>query len=99
MSEIFIAAGFSALLIGVGHWFPWRAILHRDLHRTEAYIYGLLAILGPSFAVLWLHAEWFALALITACALAAGLTTVATKGLDKITAYRNELHDRRQRDS
>jgi len=46
MREITLAATFSALLIIGGHWFPWRALLHRDLHRLEAYIMGLLAITG-----------------------------------------------------
>jgi hypothetical protein len=46
MNEIGLAAGCSALLIAVGHWFPWRALLHRDLHRVEAYIYGVLAVVG-----------------------------------------------------
>lgn len=30
MREITLAATFSALLIIGGHWFPWRALLHRD---------------------------------------------------------------------
>ena len=98
MREITLAATFSALLIIGGHWFPWRALLHRDLHRVEAYIYGLLSILTPAAVVLWTRGDWFALALIILCTIAAGIATIGAKGIDKIAEYRNELHDRRNRD-
>jgi len=97
MTAIAIAAGFSALFIAGGHWFPWRAMLHRDLHRLEAYVYGVLSILLPAGAVLWMQAEWYAIALLVACTAAAGVTTATTKGVDRIIEWRNELHDMRAR--
>jgi hypothetical protein len=97
MTGIGLAAGFSALLIAGGHWFPWRALLHRDLHRVEAYIYGVLAILGPACVALWVRGDWYAIYLVGACAVAAGAVTVTTKAIDRVAEWRNELHDMRAR--
>lgn len=97
MSGIGLAAGCSALLIAVGHWFPWAALLHRDLHRVEAYIYGVLAILAPACVVLALQGDWYAIYLVGACAVAAGVVTVASKAIDRVAEWRNELHDMRAR--
>ena len=36
--------GFAASLILIGHWFPWRALLGRELRRLEAYTYGVVVI-------------------------------------------------------
>ena len=88
----------SVLLISVLHWFPWRALLHRDLHRLEAYALGLTAILAPAMVVLWIRGDVESMILVGGCALAAGTTTAITKGIDLIAAYRNELQDRRNRD-
>jgi hypothetical protein len=98
MSEIAIAAGFSALVIFGAHYFHWRTYLHRDLYRSEAYIIGLLAILIPITFVLAIWQDWSAILLLAACAGAAGITTLAAKAADKATQDRNELLDRRQRD-
>jgi hypothetical protein len=98
MREITLAATFSALLIIGGHWFPWRALLHRDLHRIEAYILGIVAILAPAISLLWTQGNTGAIAIILACSVAAGIATVGAKAIDKIAEYRNELHDRRNRD-
>lgn len=97
MTAIALSATFSALLIAGGHWFPWRSLLHRDLHRVEAYIYGCLSILVPVCVVLWTVQDWYAIALITACTLAAGLMTVTTKAIDHIADWRNQLHDMKAR--
>lgn len=99
MLEIGIAAGFSALVIGVGHWFPWRQLLHRELHRLEAYVYGVLAIVVPVVVVLQRRGDVFTTRLLVACVLAAGAATLLGKLIDLIAAYRNELHDRRRRDA
>lgn len=97
--EIAIAAAFSALLIAGGHWFPWPLLFHRQLHRLEAYLFGVGAILGPACAVLALHDNWQAIALLAACAASAGLMTAAAKAIDTVAAWRNELLDRRSRDA
>lgn len=98
MSEIALAALVSLLLICTLHWFPWRLLLHRELHRTEAYIMGMLAILAPAGVVLWLTGNVYALIVVGACVVAAGVTTIAAKAIDLAAAHRNELHDRRARD-
>lgn len=98
MTQIALAALVSALLIAVTHWFPWRVLLHRELHRVEAYAAGLIAILLPGLTLLALWAEYMAMAVIIACTIAAGLTTLIAKSIDKVAEHRNELHDRRHRD-
>lgn len=97
--EIAVAAAFAAIAIVAGHWFPWPALLHRELHRLEAYIYGVLAILGPACVVLGLQGEWATMALLGACTLSAGITTMLAKTVDLVAGWRNELLDRRARDA
>jgi drug/metabolite transporter (DMT)-like permease len=97
MIEISLAAGCGTLLIAVGHWFPWRAVLHRELHRVEAYVYGVTSILAPAFVVLALRDDWYAIYLVGACTVAAGATTITTKAIDRIVEWRNELHDMKAR--
>lgn len=99
LSGIAIAALASVLIISVMHWFPWRALLHRDLHRIEAYILGIVAILAPAISLLWTQGNTGAIAIILACSVAAGVATIGAKAIDKIAEYRNELHDRRNRDA
>jgi hypothetical protein len=98
LNEILLASLVSALLIAIAHWFPWRVLFHRSLRRTEAYALGLTAILAPALTVLWLRGDMYAIAIIVACTLAAGITTIATKSIDVTAAHRNELQDRRNRD-
>lgn len=97
--EIALAAAFSALLIVAGHWFPWPRLFHRELHRLEAYLFGVVAILGPACTLLALHGEWRSVLLLAACASVAGVTTAAAKAIDTVAAWRNELLDRRARDA
>jgi hypothetical protein len=44
--SIWLAVGgiLTTLILLVGHWFPWRDWLGRELTRIEAYVYGTLAI-------------------------------------------------------
>lgn len=99
MTSFYIATCATILLISVMHWFPWRALLHRDLHRIEAYILGIVAILAPAISLLWTQGNTGAIAIILACSVAAGVATIGAKAIDKIAEYRNELHDRRNRDA
>lgn len=98
MSAVILAALVSALLIIGGHWFPWRLMLHRDLHRIEAYTYGVASILIPACAVLAWWGAWDAVTVVTSCALAAGVTTVASKLVDLVIEFRNAAHDARERE-
>lgn len=98
MSQFYLATLVSMLLISLLHWFPWKALLHRDLHRLEAYAAGLFAILAPSLTVLWSRGDYDAIIIILACTIAAGVATITAKSIDKIIDYRNEIHDRRNRD-
>lgn len=53
-ATLIAGALLTALVLAVGHWFPWP----RTLDRISAYVYGVLSILA-GFA-LWrlLHADW-----------------------------------------
>jgi len=44
----FAGVALSALLLFVGHWFPWP----KELHKLAAYVYGVLSIYAG--ATLWL---------------------------------------------
>lgn len=51
-----IGAGFVALVLMLGHWFPWSFFLAgRKLPRLAAYTYGSLGVLG-GFAI-WRGAQ------------------------------------------
>lgn len=41
------------LLLGLGHWLPWSAVLGRRLHRIESYIYGVGSILVGFYIYLY----------------------------------------------
>lgn len=75
------------------HWFPWRRLLGRDLHRLEAYTVGTAAIVGTALAAITQsdgdrndHANMLLLA-----AAAAGAATVGTYTVDKIIELRANL--------
>lgn len=64
----------TALVLAVGHWFPWP----RTLDRISAYVYGVLSILA-GFA-LWrlLNADWVTVAgLVVICCSGGGMVVLA----------------------
>jgi hypothetical protein len=80
----------TALLLAVGHWFPWP----QKLHRVAAYTYGLLSILaGMAF---WLGTQhlwplWWGLC---GFAVVAGLTVCGAYALDwTLNARLRRQHD------
>ena len=44
-----------ALLLLVGHWFPWPRFLGREMHRLEAYVYGTGSKFLSLLLVWWLY--------------------------------------------
>lgn len=52
LNPYLVGLGTTALLLFVGHWFPWP----HDLHRLAAYAYGVASILIG--AGLWLGRVW-----------------------------------------
>ena len=76
----FVGLGATALLLAVGHWFPWP----RGLRRLQAYVYGVAAILVGCAIWLGMHGEWLILAGVVGIAAAGGIVTGATYWLDDI---------------
>jgi hypothetical protein len=76
VSAIALAALITSLILALGHWLPWRAILGKKLGRIQSYIYGVMAISIPlSFVFIILH-DFEALAALWAVAVAGGATTI-----------------------
>lgn len=77
------------LAMMMAHWFPWRAVLGRDLGRLECYTWGTAWITGTAGAVMRLSDRVgaplgpgdSARAMETA-ALSAGVATIAAYALD-----------------
>ncbi len=81
-SWFWAGAALSALLLLIGHWFPWP----RQLHRLEAYVYGVACILG-GFALWHLQVNgWHAVLGLTVIAVVSGLAVFAAYGVDWVVA-------------
>lgn len=91
--------GFSAIVPGLAmaaaHWFPWRAVLGRNLSRLECYAWGTAWIVGIAAACMRLSSRIDAplspdqSARITEiAAVSAGTATVAAYVIDDWTAHR-----------
>jgi hypothetical protein len=88
------AALLPACLILAGHWFPWPLLLGRQLHRLEAYLYGVSCIMLPATALaLYLPSAREVLAVFWIAAGAAGLATLTAWGVDRLIAYIHSLRD------
>ena len=77
-----VVGSLSALAILAGHWFPWRRLLGRDLHRTEADTYGVTSICAPVLAAFALASEGWTARVLACAVLGACLSTLASKALD-----------------
>ena len=88
-----VVGSLSALAILAGHWFPWRRLLGRDLHRTEAYIYGVTSICAPVLAAFALAGEGWAARVLACAVLGAGLSTLASKALDAAIEREHRIKD------
>lgn len=43
-----ICTALPAIAMIAAHWFPWRRVMHRDLHNLERYAIGTSVIVGTS---------------------------------------------------
>ena len=43
-----LCTALPAVAMVAAHWFPWRRLLHRDLHNLERYAIGTTAIVGTA---------------------------------------------------
>lgn len=96
LTKILVGAG-SALWILAGHWFPFRKGFRRDMHRTEAYVYGVLGIVGPTLLAYKLAGTKDAAAILVTATVSAGAATVASKTVDAAIEYSHELADLKDR--
>lgn len=94
LSALFILA---AALILAGHWFPWRLLIGRELHRLEAYAYGVGVFLLVAGAGLASVGYWSALVIVGAVWLAEGLATVGAYAIDHWAKQRHALQDAKER--
>ena len=80
---ILLAAFVSFLIILVGHWFPWG----RKLKRTEAYSYGIVAIMLP-YSALCFAFEWYIPMIACWC-------IVAAAGIGTLGAWHYDDHQKK----
>jgi hypothetical protein len=80
--------------MAIAHWFPWRKVIKRDLHKLETYAIGTAAIVGTAALALANdvvgdgedHARMLMLA-----AWSAGATTLIAYTVDEFVAMRAEV--------
>lgn len=74
-----IAGGLlTALVLALGHWFPWT----RNLNRIEAYIYGVASIIAGYATWRFLNHDWRTVLGLATIAIIAGLTVVIAYKID-----------------
>lgn len=92
ITEIILACVVVVLLLWVEHWFPWPALLGRELPRLSSYILGVLALALPLSGLYgrWLAQPpalaWFYLLGLWAVILAGGLAVILAYALDWVMA-------------
>jgi hypothetical protein len=65
------------------HYFPWRTLCRgKELPRLAAYTLGLLGMMGPLTAWLWVRGEIEVIQTMWAVIVSAGVTVFAAYGLD-----------------
>lgn len=68
-------------------------MLGRELHRTEAYIYGVTCIVGPTLPALSMAGQTWAGVVLACAVLGAGLSTLAAKAIDRAVEMRHRILD------
>jgi hypothetical protein len=64
-----------ALLLLIGHWFPWQRWLGREMHRLESYVYGTTSIFLGFLLVRWLEGNLYTAWQLGTIIIAAGSAT------------------------
>jgi hypothetical protein len=103
--QIALAALVGAMQQAIQHWFPWKLVFGRNLHRVVAYIIGTLGYLVP-LTVLFAHWDMAALyvpryvhlAAVWSCVLASGLAVLFTRAVDAVAALVWSAKEARQRE-
>ena len=82
MIEMVIVIFITCLLLGFFHYFPWRAILHKNLSRLCRYSIGVLALLAP-ISIYWLILNsWMLVVQLWSVVLLGGASLFALHGMD-----------------
>jgi hypothetical protein len=86
-----------ALGMLVGHWFPWRLAIGRDLSRIEAYVYGVTWIVTLPMMIMAAQGQAFYATLVGLAVAGAGSATLAAYAIDNYIKAKHELLDERDR--
>jgi len=84
------------------HYFPWKLLLKgRELPRLAAYTLGMLGLMVPFSAWLWLRRDMEVIQVLWMVIIAGGLTVFALYGLDRYIEleWRNMEATERERDA
>jgi hypothetical protein len=96
--EIGLAALLAALILLVEHWFPWQMLLGRRLHRLEAYVLGVLAMVLPLTGLFCVWGEmWAAIGLWVVIG-AGGLAVMAAYAVDGALLARRRAIEAEERE-
>ena len=81
LSDIFQMSLVTALMLGLGHYFPWHEIFGRPddgtpMPRIHAYVYGVMAIMAPLIYIYLLWGSQTEALLMAVNVLVAGVSTV-----------------------
>lgn len=81
----------------IGHWFPWRLAIGRDLSRLEAYAYGVAWIVAMPMLIMAAQGQALYAALVGLSVVGAGSATLAAYAIDHTIKAKHELLDERDR--
>lgn len=83
-----------AMTLTAAHFFPWRRVIRRDLHRLEAYAIGTAAIVGTANVAIALsdseHADDH-VGMLNLATGSAGAITIAAYLIDAILDLRGQV--------
>lgn len=89
-----------ALLLLVGHWFPWQRWLGREMHRLESYVYGTTSIFLAFLLIRWLEGNLYTAWQLAAIIAAAGSSTFGAWVADwiglKLAVWRRKARQHEQ---
>lgn len=104
ISQIGISALVAWFILWWEHWFPWQALLRRELPRVAAYILGTLAMACPLTGLFWYWAhhsrpDWpYAhLAALWVVIVAGGISVMSAYGIDRLIVWIANLIDENER--
>lgn len=89
-----VCATLPAATMAAAHWFPWRRLFRRDLHKLEAYTIGTTAIVGTAAIAIsasgdgsgHVHSR-----MLLWAAGGAGITTLVAYAVDEFIRLRGEI--------